>query len=89
MRLYAIYDNGLQLSNPPFTADTDDSAVRLVRNMLLSADNTIFSKLRSVCDVLCLGEFDQKTAVIEALDTPRLVAHFTDIPLPDFDNGGA
>lgn len=80
---YSIYDNDLQLSNQPFFCSDDKSAIRTTRNMLLSAPDSILSKVLSVTELRCVGAFDEVRCVfVPDFDYPRVVCKLSDIPIP-------
>lgn len=87
IKFYSIYDNQLHQSNPPFAAADDKSAIRMVRNMLLSADDSIYNRVRSICDLRFVGTFDEVTARFESKDDSRVLCSLDSIPMPS-DIGG-
>lgn len=87
LRYYSIHDNSLNLSNPPFSAPDDKSAVRMVRNMLVSADDAVFKRVFPVCDLLYVGSFDETRACFLPEGDAVLVVHLADIPIPDGAGG--
>lgn len=86
-RFYAIYDNSLKLSNAPFACSDDKSAVRMVRNMLLSSPDDVFKRVAPCCDLLFVGTFDNINAVFIPESDKVLIVSLADIPIPD-DVGG-
>lgn len=87
MNFYAIYDNSLKLSNPPFSARDDSHAVSIVRNMLLSADDSILPRIVPVCELRFAGAFDEENACFDSLVSPHTVCSLSDIPIPDSERG--
>ena len=89
LNFYALYDNSLKLSNPPFLCNDDISAKRLVRNILLSASDDVFTKIVSVTSLVFVGSFDEVNAkLIPAPDMVK-VCDLCDIPIPaPADNSG-
>lgn len=83
IRYYCIYDYSLNLSNAPFIAADDKSAIRLVRNMLLSADDGIVSKVSKHCDLRFVGFFDEETCEFIGRGEDDIIINLSSIPLPD------
>lgn len=84
---YCIYDNSLQLANLPFPARDNNEAVSMVRNMLLSADDSILKRISSVCELRLCGTFDQETASFDPVVSARTLCALSDIPLPSSVGG--
>lgn len=80
---YAVFDKSLNLSNAPFIATDDKSAIRLVRNMLLSADDGIVSKVSKHCDLRFVGFFNEETCEFIPREKDHIVIDLCSIPLPD------
>lgn len=87
---YAFFDNSLNLSNVPFTATDDRSAIRATRNMLLSATDDVLHKVILCTDLVHVGQFDEVKGVFLDNIGRRKVISLKDIPTPDgvpFDGG--
>lgn len=87
IKYFAIYDNSLQQANPPFAASDEKSAVRMVRNMLVSASDDVFKRVLPVCDLVYVGSFDDIATKFESPDNKKVVCHLSDIPIPDAPGG--
>lgn len=87
LRYYSIYDNQLQQANPPFFARDDKSAIGMVRNMLLSADDDVFKRVMPVCDLVYVGTFDSTAASFDSTDGKTVICSLADIPIPDAPGG--
>lgn len=86
---YALYDNSLKLSNPPFACNDDISAKRLVRNMLISASDDVFTKIVSITSLVFVGRYDEVDAKFIPAPEMVKVCDLCDIPLPaPSDNSG-
>lgn len=82
MKFYAFYDRDLELYNPPFSAADDNAAVKLTRNMLINASDSVLNKVLSITDLECIGSFDEKTGVFE--NDKHFVCALDSIPLPNY-----
>lgn len=90
IKYYAFYDNSLKLSNPPFAAQDDQSAIRATRNMLLGASDDVLHKVISCTDLVHVGMFDEVKGIFIQPEYMRKVISLKDIPTPDgvpFDGG--
>jgi hypothetical protein len=87
MNYYCIYDKSLQQANLPFAASDDQSAVRMVRNMLLSATDDVFERVLPVCDLRYVGAFDEVEAKFKSADSNRILCDLSSIPIPSDDGG--
>lgn len=87
LNFYAIYDNSLKLSNPPFSARDDSHAVSMVRNMLLSADDSILPRIVSVCELRFVGAFDEEHSCFDQVVSSRTVCSLSDIPILESTGG--
>lgn len=88
LNYYVIYDKQLKLANPPFCASDDKSAVRLCRNMLVSASDDVFARVAPCCDIRFIGSFAEDTVEFIPCVPARVVCAVGDIPMPD-DTGGS
>lgn len=87
IKYYCIYDKQLNLANPPFAATDDQSAIRMVRNMLLSSDDTVLKRVLHICELRCVGAFEETASVFNSEGSPRVLCSLADIPLPDNSGG--
>lgn len=87
IKYYCIYDKQLNLANPPFAAADDQSAIRMVRNMLLSSDDSVFKRVLSICELRCVGTFDETASVFNSEGSPRVLCDLAAIPVPDNAGG--
>ena len=70
--IYSMFDKKLERYNQPgFAADDKEIMISISRAM---KDKTQFLYLnRDDLAIYCVGSFDDKTGIIEALNVPRLV----------------
>ena len=80
---YAIFDRSLNLSNAPFVAPDDKSAIRLVRNMLLASDDGVVSRVAKDCDIRFVGFYNEETCSFVPREKDHIVIDLSAIPLPD------
>lgn len=83
MKFYSFFDRDLKLYNPPFAASDDNAAVRITRNMLLNAPDSVLLRVRGITDLEHVGTFDEKTGVF--VSDKHFVCALDTIPLPDFN----
>lgn len=88
LRCYCIYDNSLKLSNIPFFARDDKEARSIVRNLLLTASDSILQRIIGVCDLCSCGDFNQEEFCFCKDSVPYVVCALSDIPLPEFNEVG-
>lgn len=82
MKFYSFYDRDLKLYNPPFSAADDNAAVKLTRNMLINAPDSVLNKVLSITDLECIGSFDDKTGFFE--NDKHFVCALDSIPLSNY-----
>lgn len=83
IKYYAFFDTDLQLYNPPFSAADDRSAIRITRNMLLSADDAVLSKVVPITELCYIGTFDEQNGIFSnCINGVRTVISLSEIPLP-------
>lgn len=87
IKYYCIYDKQLNLANPPFAASDHQSAIRMVRNMLLSSDDSVLKRVLPICELRCVGTFDETTSVFNSEGASTVLCSLADIPLPDNSGG--
>lgn len=88
LRYYCIYDNSLKLANIPFVARDDIEARSIVRNLLLTASDSILQRIIGVCDLRFCGDFNQEDFCFCTDSVPYVVCALSDIPLPEFNEVG-
>lgn len=82
MKFYAFYDRDLELYNPPFSAADDNAAVKLTRNMLINAPDSVLNKVLSITDLVFVGTFDEKIGAFA--NDKHFVCSLDSIPLPNY-----
>lgn len=83
IKYYSFFDTDLHLYNKPFAAADDKSAIKFTRDLLLGADDSVFSKVINITELHYLGKFDENTGIFTSFETgaPVLVCKLVDIPL--------
>lgn len=65
MQLFAIRDNKVEAYNSPFTAANYQVAIRMVTDTA-SDTNTMFNRHPEDFEIYHIGEFDEKTGIVES-----------------------
>lgn len=76
MNLYSVYDRKSEAYSPPQTIVNDGVAIRMFNESCKSDPDSMWSKYYEDFSLFCLGEFDEKTGMIDTpYDQPRWVAN--------------
>lgn len=77
-QIYSIYDKKIERYNlPGFNEDDKECMISIQR--ALKMKNEFLYMNRDDLAVYCLGEFDDKTGIISALNVPRLVCDVSNL----------
>ena len=77
-KLYSIYDKKLERYNVPGFED-DDKTIMISLSRALKDKSQFLYQNRDDLALYCLGSFDDKTGILNALPVPRLVCDISNL----------
>lgn len=83
IKYYSFFDTDLQLYNKPFVASDEKSAIKFTRDLLLGADDSVFSKVINITELHYLGQFDENSGIFTGTEAgiPLCICKLSDIPV--------